>query len=865
MAESSTNGKEKDEGKDAATPATTTHESGPGDDGTSDGDVDILDRGTTVGRYLVLERLGAGAMGVAYAAYDPKLDRKIALKLLRPQEGRGDQARRTARLEREAQAIAKLSHPNVVGIFDVGVHQGQVFLAMEYLGGGTLRDWLAAEKRPWREIVKMFIEVGHGLAAAHAEGLIHRDFKPDNVLLDKAGTPKVVDFGLVRLTSGIGFSIDPNATEEDDAPFLPIAATVAVALTKTGALAGTPAYMAPEQFLGKGVDARTDQFAFCVALYEALYAERPFAGDTVVTLADSVTSERIREPPKATTVPVWVRKAILRGLAVDRSLRFATIDLFVEALQSDPAIARRRRVVIGASIAIVLAGSVATQRALSVRRREVEREIAADTTKADAAFEQSALKRAEAQQMRVQAFAAFDNARRTEGEELWATSLQSGSAADTAAEQGIKHLDAAVSLSPNRTLRGRLADAILNRLKASSHTAVEQTALLQRLALVDEGGQRAQELKTPATLQLISVPAGLAVHLEKYDPTTLRLSTEPRNIGRTPVSVTLEPGSYRLSIDATQTRVGFYYPVLLAAGAAVTVSLSVPLRSEVPEGFIFVPSGRFLFGESDESLRASFLDTVPIHENHVDAFLISRDETTFREWIEFLEDLPLDERTKRIPRVRAPQGSIELREAKPGQWELALQPTTNTFVSTKGGVATEGGMIRYPDRTRRASQDWRRFPVSGVSANDAETYLKWLRQKGRVNGARLCTEKEWERAARGADDRVFPHGNQLLPDDANIDITYSRKPLAFGPDAVGSHPISDSPFGVRDLCGNIIEMTTGTIDGSPVIARGGAYYYDQRSARVTNREPMDPSLRFPTLGLRVCANVQQPTQFRGMP
>ena len=157
-----------------------------------------------VGRYLVVERLGAGAMGVVYAAYDPELDRKIALKLLRPQQGEGDQARRQARLVREAKAIAKLSHPNVVGIFDVGVHDGQVFMAMEYLAGGTLRDWMAAKKRPWREIVKMFIEVGHGLAGAHAEGLIHRDFKPDNVLLDKNGVPKVVDFGLVRLSADGG-------------------------------------------------------------------------------------------------------------------------------------------------------------------------------------------------------------------------------------------------------------------------------------------------------------------------------------------------------------------------------------------------------------------------------------------------------------------------------------------------------------------------------------------------------------------------------------------------------------------------------------------------------------------------------------
>jgi eukaryotic-like serine/threonine-protein kinase len=359
MAESSTNGKGKDEGKDAAPPATTTHESGPGDDGTLDGDVDILARGTTVGRYLVLERLGAGAMGVAYAAYDPKLDRKIALKLLRPQEGRGDQARRTARLEREAQAIAKLSHPNVVGIFDVGVHQGQVFLAMEHLGGGTLRDWLAAEKRPWREIVKMFIEVGHGLAAAHAEGLIHRDFKPDNVLLDKAGTPKVVDFGLVRLKSGIDLSmsgsIDRSVTEEDEAPSLPLAATVAAALTKTGVLAGTPAYMAPEQFLGKPVDARTDQFAFCVALYEALYGERPFAGDTLFALADSVTGERIKTPPKSTDVPNWVRMCIVRGLRSDSSQRYSDIDDLLTALASDPAKRTRKWVLAGTTLVAVLA------------------------------------------------------------------------------------------------------------------------------------------------------------------------------------------------------------------------------------------------------------------------------------------------------------------------------------------------------------------------------------------------------------------------------------------------------------------------------------------------------------------------------
>ena len=180
---------------------------------------DVLARGATVGRYLVLERLGAGAMGIVYAAYDPELDRKIALKLLRPtQRTAGDTSRREARMVREAKAIAKVSHPNVVAIFDVGVHDGQVFMAMEHLPGGTLTDWIAPDKkRSWREIVNLFVEIGHGLAGAHAEGLIHRDFKPDNVLLDKNGKPKVVDFGLVRL-SGRDLEESGASDAGEDAP-----------------------------------------------------------------------------------------------------------------------------------------------------------------------------------------------------------------------------------------------------------------------------------------------------------------------------------------------------------------------------------------------------------------------------------------------------------------------------------------------------------------------------------------------------------------------------------------------------------------------------------------------------------------------
>jgi eukaryotic-like serine/threonine-protein kinase len=230
-----------------------------------------LGTGARIGRYVIIEKVGTGAMGVVYGAYDPELDRKIALKLLKPGQGLKDTAK--ARLLREAKAIARLAHPNVVAVHDVGVLDDQVFLAMEFIAGGTIKSWLGETPRTWRQVLDVFIAAGRGLVAAHAAGLVHRDFKPDNVLLDKERRPRVVDFGIARQAAG---SDDEDAQEPvDDDP----AATLREAsgnvaplltLTKTGTVVGTPAYMAPEQFLGERGDERSDQFSFCVALYEAL-------------------------------------------------------------------------------------------------------------------------------------------------------------------------------------------------------------------------------------------------------------------------------------------------------------------------------------------------------------------------------------------------------------------------------------------------------------------------------------------------------------------------------------------------------------------------------------------------------------------
>jgi formylglycine-generating enzyme required for sulfatase activity len=166
-----------------------------------------------------------------------------------------------------------------------------------------------------------------------------------------------------------------------------------------------------------------------------------------------------------------------------------------------------------------------------------------------------------------------------------------------------------------------------------------------------------------------------------------------------------------------------------------------------------------------------------------------------------------------------------------------------------------GQRLLYAKRERRGSQDWLRFPVTGISFEDAEAYVAWLGRTGRVPGARLCTELEWERAARGEDGREFPHGDVLAPDDANVDMTYGKEPGGFGPDEVGSHPASRSPFGVEDLAGNAFEWTRSAVEPGRVVARGGAYYFAAGSARVANRELPERTLRDITVGLRVCADV----------
>jgi tetratricopeptide (TPR) repeat protein len=287
-----------------------------------------LARGTNVGRYVVLHRVGQGGMGVVYAAYDPELDRKIALKLIRAELTSSAKAEALrGRLLREAQAMARVAHPNVVHVYDVAVWNEQIVVAMEFVAGETVGHWLR-ERRDWRQVLTIFVAAGRGLAAAHAAGLVHRDFKPDNVLLGRDGRPLVTDFGLAR-------PLDAVELRDEDSPPSPTS-PLHERLTHTGALMGTPAYMAPEQMFGEPSDARTDVFGFCVALYEALYGERPFSASRLPELAAQIATGPPAKAPASSQVPPRLRATLLRGLRADPKARFDSMEALLAELTWDP-------------------------------------------------------------------------------------------------------------------------------------------------------------------------------------------------------------------------------------------------------------------------------------------------------------------------------------------------------------------------------------------------------------------------------------------------------------------------------------------------------------------------------------------------
>ncbi|HET9991391.1 MAG TPA: serine/threonine-protein kinase, partial [Kofleriaceae bacterium] len=292
-----------------------------------------LQPGESIGRYTVVRRLGSGGMGVVYAARDSELAREVALKLLRGHRSGALEGR----LQREAQAMARLAHDNVVRVFDVGTYGGHVFLAMELVDGTTLAEWLDAAPRSWREVVDVYRDAGRGLAEAHGAGIVHRDFKPSNVMIDRRGNVRVSDFGLAR-TAGAQPSSGEDEVPSDER------------LTREGALVGTPRFMAPEQLAREEATAFSDQFAFAVSVFHGASGVYPFAGAKPQQLLEAIRAGKLA-PAK---LPSWLRRVLGRALAADPQARFPSMTALVAAL--DRGRKRPARIALAAA-AVALAGA----------------------------------------------------------------------------------------------------------------------------------------------------------------------------------------------------------------------------------------------------------------------------------------------------------------------------------------------------------------------------------------------------------------------------------------------------------------------------------------------------------------------------
>ncbi len=497
------------------------------------GDAPPLAAGAHVHRFVILELIGAGAMGAVYAAYDPLLDRRCALKFLRPSsaaDGRHDE--RQARLLQEARSLARLNHPHVVVVHEVATFSvdgvAAIYVAEEFIRGANLADWLRAAPRSVAEVLQVFRQAGDGLAAAHRAGIVHRDFKPANVLVGDDGRTRVVDFGLARLVD------DGRGSEAETLP-LSSDALAPPLLTVTGAVIGTPFYMSPEQHASRAVDARSDQFSFCVALYEALFGCRPFASTNLGELRRAVTHGQIVPPPSDRRVPSWLRAVVLRGLSAAAADRFASMEALLAALRVE-----RRPRGIAAGITLLVVASIGL--ALVVGGRLQSRRELCQGGAAQLAHVWDAPRKAQVQAALVATGVPY------------ATSIGS-SVAHTLDGYGAAWLRMHTDACQATRLRGEQSEEALDlRMSCLSDRLVELDAAAQELASADaKSAARALEIVggLPAVTACANVEAlKLPVPLPKDSGARAKVAEVQAHIVR--AKTLAEAGRYQAALTAAE-------------------------------------------------------------------------------------------------------------------------------------------------------------------------------------------------------------------------------------------------------------------------------------------------------------------------
>lgn len=507
--------------------------------------------GQHVGKYVVLDTIGSGGMGVVLRAHDPELDRAVAIKLVRPRALSAERAEAArARLLSEARALARISHPNVVSVYEVGLHEGNVFVAMELVEGVDLDAWLRRAQRSVPEIVATWIAVARGLAQVHAAGLVHRDVKPPNVLVGDDGAVKIGDFGVAR--SSFELPRPEQSASDLLAPGLDLDTT---ALTAEGRVVGTPAYMAPEQHMGGDVGPAADQYALAVALFEALWGVRPFHVDARRLLAAKRGGARI--PERGRAVPRWLVAVVLRGLAFDPEDRFASMDELARTLARGPSRSRTSRIALGGA-ALTAVGATA----LAVR-------LAAEPGLCEHDAEALA--------------GAWDPSVRTAIAHAFGTSARPWAAASLghvdawlegyAAEWRAMHRDACIA----NHVTGTQSDALLDRRMACLDARrVGLAATTELLASGDESAiDHAFELLAKLRpLAPCGDPAALEAALEPLDDPSLAAPVEAARTELARARVLFDAGRHPEALELAQPALAeayrLEYPPLLVEALALT-------------------------------------------------------------------------------------------------------------------------------------------------------------------------------------------------------------------------------------------------------------------------------------------------------
>ena len=693
-----------------------------------------------------------------------------------------------------------------------------------------------------------------GALSGHAEGVLA-------ALLPE--TRKAVRHILVHLVTSSGTRVRMTAADlgigKDIARRRAIDALVAGRLVAADDLEGEPIYEIAHEALISGwpkLRAWLDSASNIRAVRERLTA----------AAREWERADRTREY-------LWGPRQLATTDAIDTS---ELLDIEREFLAASTRVIRRnrwlRRLAVVAALALLIS-------AYGVYRLELEREIDKHLTAARSATDDVRDDWKDLQEKHGHVMRALEWDRLAEAEAHWGEVLERAPDIDAAFWQASRPLELALSLDPRRQSTRELMGALLAehaRLAEIMGHRHEHEQLVQRLSLYSSDEYERWSSPVPV---VIDAQPDTTVTIERYvshpDGSMDIQAWGDGSPHATPFEVALEPGSYRLNLAVDASHAEVRYPFVVHPGASpIALDIARPPRTAVPPGFVYVPPGRFLSGfgrnAEDEPLRI-FYGAEPLHERSSNAFLIALHETTYEEWMEYLDACWPAGCYGVVPSVpKATSDSVStvavmLQPHAEHGWELVIRPTKSHAYR-----AVRGEPLVYQGRHTRHAQSWERFPVSGVSRGDVQQYLRWLRTTGRVPAARLCTAKEWERAARGADARIFPHGNRLQPDDANFDLTYGQVPHAFGPDKVGEHPRSASPFGLHDMAGNVWELVDAATEqvaaaggarhdggdgGWLIYVRGGAYFHQAEVNTLVNHSAFMSEQKASTVGFRVCADA----------